>query len=106
MNGFPRLRRPPLLPTIPAMTQSLSASGHDELQVLCEQGSEQLIRTEYLQAERSLAAAEAIAWKQRDWDTLSRLYMPLQEARRQKRQRCGEGFVCLDISADGPDDPI
>ncbi len=59
---------------------------------------------QYLQAERTLADAERTAWKSRDFDTLSRLYMPLQEARRQRRQRCGEGVVCLDLLAQGPDD--
>jgi hypothetical protein len=88
------------------MTQTAPAASRDALQDLCEQGSEHLIRTEYLQAERALAAAEEIAWVRRDWDTLSRLYMPLQETRRQRRQRCGEGIVCLDLAADGPDDPI
>lgn len=88
------------------MTSSATASSDDGLQELCEKGSEQLIRTDYLGAENSLAAAERIAWKNRDWDTLSRLYMPLQEARRQKRQRCGEGIICLDIVADGPDDCV
>src|SRR5690242_11043060 len=76
----------------------------DDLQILCERGQEQLMRMEYLDAEATLARAEQIAWAARDWDTLSRLYMPLQEARRQKRQRCGEGIVCLDLIAEGPDD--
>ena len=30
--------------------------------------------------------------------------MPLQEARRQRRQRCGEGVVALDLIAQGPHD--
>jgi len=30
-------------------------------------------------------------WSKSEFETLSRLYMPLQEARRQRRQRCGEG---------------
>jgi len=77
-----------------------------DLQAQCELGQEQLTRMEYRQAERTLAAAEAIAWRERDFDTLSRLYMPLQEARRQIRQRCGEGVVCLDLIAQGPDDHI
>ena len=76
----------------------------DELQMLCERGQEQLIAMEYLDAEATLARAEQIAWEARDWDTLSRLYLPLQEARRQKRQRCGEGVVCLDLIAEGPGD--
>jgi hypothetical protein len=64
------------------------------------------MRTEYLDAEATLASAEAEAWEKRDFDTLSRLYMPLQEARRQRRQRCGEGAVCLDLIATGPEDHI
>ena len=39
-------------------------------------------------------------------DTLARLYMPLQEARRQRRQRCGEGIIALDLVAEGPSDRI
>jgi hypothetical protein len=76
----------------------------DGLQVLCEEGSALLVGTRYLQAERVLAEAERLAWAARDWDTLARLYMPLQEARRQRRQRCGEGVVVLDLVCDGPDD--
>jgi hypothetical protein len=78
----------------------------DDLQSRCELGQQQLMRTEYLDAEATLASAEAEAWQQRDFDTLSRLYMPLQEARRQRRQRCGEGAVCLDLIARGPDDSL
>ena len=78
----------------------------DALQALCEAGSEQLMRTEYLAAEATLAEAERHAWAARDWDALSRLYMPLQEARRQRRQRCGEGVVCLDQWAEGPADVV
>ena len=64
------------------------------------------MRMEYLEAERTLAQAERQAWDARDWDALSRLYMPLQEARRQKRQRCGEGVVRLDLIAAYPDDAL
>src|SRR5437764_2285231 len=76
------------------------------LQSLCELGQEQLIRMEYLQAEETLCRAEEIAREQREFDTLARLYMPLQEARRQRRQRCGEGIVRLDLLASGPDDVL
>ena len=48
----------------------------------CEQGQEQLIHQEYLEAEATLESAERQAWHQRDWEAISRLYMPLQEARR------------------------
>lgn len=73
---------------------------------LCELGSEQLIQTRYLEAEATLVRAETIALAANDWDSISRLYMPLQEARRQRRQRCGEGTVCLSLLARGPDDLI
>lgn len=76
----------------------------DDLQHDCELGQEQLMAMDYAAAEHTLAAAERQAWELRDFDTLSRLYMPLQEARRQRRQCCGEGVVCLDLVAEGPED--
>jgi hypothetical protein len=78
----------------------------DDLQSRCERGQELLMEMNYLQAEATLAQAERDAWTLRDFDTLSRLYMPLQESRRQIRQRCGEGMVFLDLIADGPSDHV
>jgi hypothetical protein len=78
----------------------------EQLQAECERGQAQLMEMAYLQAEKTLADAERNAWANRDWDALSRLYMPLQEARRQRRQRAGEGIVCLDLLAEGPGDTI
>jgi hypothetical protein len=78
----------------------------DTLQQLCETGQEALMRMDYLRAEAALVEAERHAWAARDWDTLARLYMPLQEARRQRRLRCGEGIVALDLIAEGPDDRL
>src|ERR1700751_3590270 len=78
----------------------------NDLQQLCELGQEQLMRMEYLAAEETLCRAEVIARDQRDFDTLGRLYMPLQEARRQRRQRCGEGAVCLDLLAASESDHL
>jgi len=78
----------------------------NDLQSQCELGQQQLMRMEYLEAEMTLAGAEEIAWTKRDFDTLSRLYMPLQEARRQRRQRCGEGIVHLDLLATSPSDKL
>src|SRR5437763_17138410 len=72
----------------------------DDLQSLCERGQELLIATDYLAAEDVLVRAEKLALDGEDFDTLSRLYMPLQEARRQRRQRCGEGVVKLDLVAE------
>jgi hypothetical protein len=76
-----------------------------ELQSLCEQGQQQLMLMDYLAAEATLVDAEQAALELSDFDTLARLYMPLQEARRQRRQRCGEGTVHLHLVANGPDDP-
>lgn len=78
----------------------------DDLQAQCEAGQQALIRGDYLRAERMLSAAEVKARAVRDYDTLRRLYMPLQEARRQIRQRCGEGIVALDLFSNGPHDAI
>jgi hypothetical protein len=64
------------------------------------------METRYWDAERVLAGAERVAWDARDWDALARLYMPLQEARRQRRQRCGEGVVALDLIAEGAADSV
>src|SRR4051812_3407019 len=77
-----------------------------DLQDLCERGQDELMRMDYLAAERTLEQAESAAWESKDWDTLSRLYMPLQEARRQKRQRCGEGVVALDLCAESESDHL
>ena len=90
-------------PTAGAPTAGAPSSAADDaLQALCEQGSDLLVRTRYLEAEAALVPAEEQAWASRDWDTLSRLYMPLQEARRQRRQRCGDGTVKLDWVAQSP----
>ena len=62
--------------------------------------------TDYWGAERLLARAERAAWDAQDFDTLARLYMPLQETRRQRRQRCGEGVVALDLVSEGEADHI
>jgi len=76
----------------------------EQLQEDCELGQQALVATDYLRAEQILARAEQRAWERRDFDSLSRLYLPLQEARRQFRQRCGEGEVCLDLIAQGETD--
>jgi hypothetical protein len=74
----------------------------DDLQQLCDVGQEQLSSMDYVRARATLEEAERLAWEDRDWDTLARLYMPLQEAHRQIRQRCGEGTVRLDLVPDEP----
>jgi hypothetical protein len=79
-------------------------SANPDLQSLCELGQQQLMQMEYLAAEATLVRAEQASWAGRDFDTMARLYMPLQEARRQRRQQCGEGTVRLDLIARGPGD--
>jgi hypothetical protein len=74
------------------------------IQELCQLGQNELMRMEYLAAEHTLAEAEELAWENRDFDSLARLYMPLQEARRQRRQRCMEGRIQIDIPPAGPRD--
>jgi hypothetical protein len=73
----------------------------ESLQSLCEAGQTALVETRYLDAERMLVEAETAALEARDFDTLGRLYLPLQEARRQRRQLCGEGTVRLDLVPEG-----
>jgi len=66
-----------------------------DLQTQCELGQQLLMDTRYIEAREALTAAEAVAFQLQDFDTLARLYMPLQEAHRQIRQRCGEGYFNL-----------
>jgi hypothetical protein len=68
-----------------------------QLQALCERGQIELMETRYLEAADTLAEAERHAWAMKSFDTLSRLYLPLQETRRQIRQRCGEGAVKMHL---------
>src|SRR5688572_9417161 len=99
----PALTPPAVMATIARMESAPPAT---DLQELCEQGQSLLMETRYWDAERALASAEAQACASRDWDTLARLYMPLQEARRQRRQRFGEGVVALDLLAEGAADHV
>lgn len=77
-----------------------------QLQALCQQAQEQLVAMQYLAAEELLVRAESLAFAQIDFDTLARLYMPLQECRRQKRLLCGEGIVKLDLIARDANDAL
>lgn len=77
-----------------------------DIQERCARGQELLQVQDYIEAEKELKFAEREATARHDWDSVSRLYMPLQEARRQRRLRCGEGVVCLDLLATGPEDFI
>src|SRR5687768_3758280 len=80
--------------------------GANDLQSLCDEAQQELQRMEYLACERTLERAERIALDANDFDTLARLYLPLQEARRQRRLVCGEGVVRLDLFAGSANDPL
>jgi hypothetical protein len=77
-----------------------------DLQDLCERGQIELMETRYLDAANTLSRAEQAAWETRSFDTLARLYLPLQEARRQIRQRCGEGAVRMHLFPINPNQAI
>lgn len=77
-----------------------------QIEEQCELGQRLLMEMEYLEAERVLGGAESAAWTAQAWDVLARLYLPLQETRRQRRQRCGEGTACLDLAAQSASDCI
>lgn len=77
----------------------------DPIQSLCEQGQSALLQTDYLAAERFLVAAESLAWDAKDDDALARLYMPLQESRRQRRQTCGDGAFAAVLARSTDDVP-
>jgi hypothetical protein len=76
------------------------------LDAQCEEGQRQLMAGQYLEAIATLSEAERLVWEAKDYSLLSRLYLPLQEARRQARQRCGEGLMNLGLVARGPDDML
>jgi hypothetical protein len=85
---------------------SISPSDPQYLQHQCELGQRQLMEMDYLSAAATLSSAAQIAESAGDFDTLARLLLPLQEAQRQRRQRAGEGMVCLDLLARGPDEQL
>ena len=73
---------------------------------MCELGQTELMETRYLDAADTLGKAEQQAWETGSFDTLARLYLPMQEAHRQIRQRCGEGAVRLHMFPSNPTDSM
>src|SRR6185295_19413109 len=63
---------------------------------LWDEGQKALATTRYTAARRALEAAESIAWRERDAQSLARLYLPLLEARRLIRYQAAEGRVEID----------
>ena len=67
---------------------------------LMERASVALEATEYFEAERLAAQALQRAHQAGDFEAMTRILLPLQEARRQKRQaavECGNRFVVSDL---------
>lgn len=60
-----------------------------------EQASQALARMDYLTCETLCVAALAEARQQRRWPYYARILLPLQEARRQRRQIAAEGTIRL-----------
>lgn len=69
-----------------------------------EEASGALSRTEYFEAERLCTEALTMAHERRDYDRMARILLPLQEARRQKRDMAvesGRVFVVDDSTPNG-----
>jgi hypothetical protein len=66
-----------------------------------EQASEALARMDYLACESLCEAALGVAKAQRDWAYYSRILLPLQESRRQRRMVAAEGVIRLGTGTEG-----
>lgn len=72
------------------MTTSRAHSAASKVDALMEQASEALVATRYFECERLATEALALALSAQDYERLSRILLPLQEARRLKRQAAVE----------------
>lgn len=75
---------------------STPAQHQARIDALMEQASQQLVRRQYFQAEETCLEALRKALALRDYDRIARIVLPLQEARRQKRDLAvdaGEVFL-------------
>lgn len=71
-----------------------------EIDSLMERASQALVRTEYFEAERMVSRALLAARRVLDFERMARMCLPLQEARRQKREQALDaGPVALVRSA-------
>jgi hypothetical protein len=76
-----------------------------QIDVLMEKASKALTKTAYFEAEEHAARALAMARDERDFERMSRICLPLQEARRQRLLQAYEaGFVTI-IDEPLPEDP-
>ncbi|QDU34404.1 hypothetical protein KS4_24730 [Poriferisphaera corsica] len=65
---------------------------------IMEQASQSLVRTAYLEAEQLCLEALSLAKTQKDWGYYSRILLPLQETRRQRRMIAADGLIQLGTS--------
>lgn len=70
-------------------------SDPSEIDQLMTESAEALARRDYLACERLCLQALGIARKQSDYERLGRIMMPLQEARRQRRQIAADAGVAI-----------
>lgn len=66
-----------------------------DLYPIMEAASEALARMDYLTCEAHCVEAIALARRQRQWDAIARILLPLQEARRQRRMVAADGLIRL-----------
>ncbi len=72
------------------MSSPKARSQTDKIDVLMERASEALVETRYFECERESLAALALAFASHDYERMHRILMPLQEARRHKRQQAAD----------------
>ncbi len=66
-----------------------------EIDRIMEQASQALVDTDYLTCERLCESALGMARQANDFDRYARVLLPLQEARRQRRQVASDGGACV-----------
>ncbi len=67
----------------------------DEIDQIMERASQALVKTDYLACERLCLEALRASEAAKDYQRIARILMPLQEARRQRRQNAADAGVAL-----------
>lgn len=67
----------------------------DQIDQIMEQASHELVAMSYAACERSCIEALRLAMAASDWDRFARILLPLQEARRQRRQIAEDAGVIV-----------
>lgn len=74
----------------------------EQIDAIMEQAGEALVQMQYLRCEKRCTEALALARQAEDYDRYARILMPLQEARRQRRQAALDAGVVVLSVKDGP----